>query len=388
MSGYGYIKVLLATLGIGGVLVGGLNVTVDPYGLFGLMEVRGINAGKPARDGSRTLKSLQLRLNQYDVIVLGTSRVQLGIDPASPAFAGARAFNLGLVNINMREVEGVVRYMLRHQDPETVMIGLDLISFDANRALNEDYAESGFGGASLLQLYVPRILSSRAFRDSFATLAYNIAGASQPSFDATGALERPDDKRYDHREAFRHMIGYYAKWDFYTDFAYGADNVRALRRAVMQLTERKITVYLFFSPVHASQLEIMRLMGLYDDFERAKRDLVAMVAELNTRDRVQLWDFSGYNSVTLERLPAAQSPEQMRWYWEQAHYTRVTGDLVLTRMLGREDRLGGVPADFGVRLDSENIEAHLAQMRRGRLRYHETDNDTQAIIADTLNGGN
>lgn len=376
----------MATLGLGAMLVAGLNILVDPYGLFEIVELEGFNAEKPARDGSRTLKSLQLRRQQYDVVVLGSSRVQLGIDPGSPAFAGARVFNLGLVDVNMHEIEGVVKYLLRHQSPHTVMIGIDLISFDVNRRVNQDYADSGFDGAPLAQLYLPRIVSSRALVDSISTIAYNLAGTRQPLFSRQGALVRPDGMPYDHHEAFRHMAGYYAKWDFYTDFAYGAENVRALRRALRQLLDRKIRVYLFFSPVHASQLEIMHLMGLYDDFERAKRDLVAISAELNAGDRLQLWDFSGYNSITLEGLPAPRSGGRMRWYWEQAHYKRAAGDLMLARMLGNGNRMDGVPADFGVRLGPHNIDAHLMRQRLGRLRYHDTNRDAQAIIADILPG--
>jgi len=369
------------------MLVAGINVVVDPYGLFEIVEIRRFNVTKPARDGSRTMKSLQLRQQQYDVVILGSSRVQLGIDPASPVFEGARVFNLGLVNISMHEMEGVVGYLLQHQEPRTVMIGVDLISFNANHTLNEDYTESAFYGTPLPRLYLSRMLSSRALLDSFSTIAYNLTGARQPEFSRHGALKRPDDMRYDHREAFRHMIGYYAKWEFYTDFSYSAEGVRALRRALREMLDRKVRVYLFFSPVHASQLEIMRLMGLYEDFERVKRDLVAMCAGLAAGDKLQLWDFSGYNSITLEELPAPNATERMDWYWEQAHYTSAAGDLMLARMLGREDRIDRIPADFGVRLGPDNIDAHLVRIRRGRLRYHEADHEAQSIIVDIVGGG-
>ncbi|UCH72670.1 MAG: hypothetical protein JSU82_09775, partial [Rhodospirillales bacterium] len=285
---------------------------------------------------------------------------------------------------SMHEIEKVVAYLLRHQQPHTVLIGVDLISFDVNRAENEDFAQSGFDGTPLPQLYLPRILSSRALVDSLSTIVYNLAGAREPQFGRNGALARPRNMRYDHRAAFRHMIGYYAKWDFYTDFAYSAASMRALRRALRQLLDRGVEVYLFVSPVHASQLEVMRLMGLYDAFERVKRDLVATATTLDAGDRLQLWDFSGYNSITLEALPPARVERRMAWYWEQAHYTRATGDLMLARMLGAAHRVGGVPPDFGVRLGPENIETHLVDMRRGRLRYHDADHAAQPIIADIM----
>lgn len=386
MSGFAYFRMCLVTLCLGGLLVAGLNFVVDPYGLFDVVEIGGVNVQKPARDGSRTIKSLQIRQQRYDVVVLGSSRVQLGIDPASPAFDGARVFNLGLVDISMYEVEGVVRYLLQHQSPRTVVIGVDLISFNGNHTVNEDYAESGFNGAPLPELYLPRVLSSRALLDSFSTVTYNLADARQPLFDGHGALVRPDGMKYDHREAFRHMIGYYAKWEFYTDFVYGEDSVRALRRALEQLMHHNVQVYLFFSPVHASQLEIMQLMGLYDDFERAKRDLVAILADLNAGDRLQLWDFSGYNGITLEELPAPNAKSRMNWYWEQAHYTRAAGDLLLARMFGREDTVGRIPQDFGVRLGPGNIEAHLERMRQGGMKFHKSGHRARKMVAEIVTG--
>lgn len=386
MARYRYLRLCLATLVLGVALVAAVNAVVDPYGLFGIVEIAGFNAEKPARDGSRTLKSLQLRRQHYDVVVLGSSRAQLGIDPASPALNGARTFNLGLVDLSMTELELVVDYLLQHQAPRTVLIGVDLISFNANRPANHDFAESGFAGNGLLAVYVPRVVSTRAFADSLSTVAFNLAGAGRSQFDRHGARERPADARYDHREAFRHMIAYYAKWDFYTDFVYSAESVRALRRSVERLLDRGIRVYLFISPVHASQLEVMRLMGLYEDFERAKRDLVALTSALDMGDRLQLWDFTGYNSITLEHLPAPHSGDAMHWYWEQAHYRRSTGDLMLARMLGTAGWAERIPADFGVRLGPRNIDAHLVEMRRGRVRYHDVDHDAQPIIADTVTG--
>ncbi len=384
MARYRYLNLCLATLVLGATLVAGINVVVDPYGLFGIVEIAGFNAEKPTRDGSRSLKSLQLRRQNYDVVVLGSSRAQLGIDPASPTLEGARAFNLGLVDVSMTELEHVVDYMLRHQAPHTVLIGVDLISFNANRPANGDFAESGFAGNGLIALYVPRVLSSRAFTDSVSTVAYNLSGAGRARFGRHGALERPADTRYDHRAAFRHMIGFYAKWDFYTDFIYSAASVRALRRALERLLARDIRVFLFISPVHASQLEVMRLMGLYDDFERAKRDLVALTVALDAGERLQLWDFSGYNSITLEHLPAPHSGDAMHWYWEQAHYRRSTGDLMLARMLGTPGWAERVPADFGVRLGPGNIDGHLAALRAGQRRYRDSGHAAQAIIEEVF----
>lgn len=63
-----------------------------------------------------------------------------------------------------------------------------------------------------------------------------------------------------------------------------------------------IELLLFISPVHARQLEVIRLSNLYPTFEQWKRDMVKVIAEdveqHPDKSPIQLWDFSGYNLLT------------------------------------------------------------------------------------------
>jgi hypothetical protein len=76
-----------------------------------------------------------------------------------------------------------------------------------------------------------------------------------------------------------------------------------------------------------------------------------------------LWDFSGYNSVTTE--PVATP---MQYYWDSSHFTERVGGWILTRVMGGTET-GQIPADFGVSLTDENVEAHLAAVRADRDSY-------------------
>ena len=58
----------------------------------------------------------------------------------------------------------------------------------------------------------------------------------------------------------------------------------------------------------------------------------------------------------------------MRWFWEHSHYRKVTGDLVLDRVLGHSERERPLPADFGVRLTGTNIDAHIIDAHIARAR--------------------
>ena len=85
-----------------------------------------------------------------------------------------------------------------------------------------------------------------------------------------------------------------------------------------------------------------------------------------------LWDFSGYNSITTETVPAAGSPDKMRWYSDSSHYNRACGDLILDRIFGHHDPARLIPQDFGTLIDERTIDAHLSDIREARAQYSET----------------
>jgi len=68
----------------------------------------------------------------------------------------------------------------------------------------------------------------------------------------------------------------------------------------------------------------------------------------------------------------------MRWYWETVHYKRELGDLILDRML-RNVRSSEWP-DFGMRLEPDNIEAHLAALRELQRAFAAAHPDVVAEI--------
>lgn len=109
-------------------------------------------------------------------------------------------------------------------------------------------------------------------------------------------------------------------------------------------------------------------------FEEWKRALVRIVDENPASQAsaapVELWDFSGYNEITVEPVPAASDKgRSMHWYWEAGHYKREVGELALARMLRSSGEDGPAPAAFGVKLSGQNIDRHLTAIRDGQRKY-------------------
>ena len=103
MNAHAYLRWFFGIALLGAVAIGGVNAVVDPYGIFDLVRLPGVNVEKPQRlaTGGRIQKSVRLSRGRYDTLILGSSRTQIGIDPQSPVLAGRRAYNAALAGTNM-----------------------------------------------------------------------------------------------------------------------------------------------------------------------------------------------------------------------------------------------------------------------------------------------
>jgi hypothetical protein len=111
----------------------------------------------------------------------------------------------------------------------------------------------------------------------------------------------------------------------------------------------KVDCRFFLSPLHADVLLAMYHLGLWSEVEKLKRGL----AEL-----APTYDFTRYNQLIEERSGPVV-------YWPEAfHFSAALGELVVRAMTGM--RTADMPQNFGVILDSKNIEANLTAWREER----------------------
>ncbi len=362
------------------LIVSVVNASVDPYGMFDLIRLSGLNAEKPQRftSGGRIEKSIDLRFGRYDTLILGSSRAQIGIDPVSPALAGGQIYNAGFSLTNMYELLKIGSYALDYQKLERVIFGIDFLMFSRRRTVSADFGDSGFAGHSLGYTYLRHLISIDALQHSAQTLQFNLTGnrsAQRLNGYRDGTLRFG---RADPRRLFTSILEdhFFVNPETYAAFDYDLGRVDMLRELIGMLVSRGVSVYLFISPVHARQLEAIEQLGLFPTFERWKRDVVAVVEEVNrglapSHRPVAIWDFTGYNSITTEAVPAAGEGKATKWFWESSHYKREVGDMVLLRMLHPDISATSVPAGFGVMLASETLEAHFEGIRLAARRYRE-----------------
>jgi hypothetical protein len=135
-------------------------------------------------------------------------------------------------------------------------------------------------------------------------------------------------------------------------------------------------------PFHARLAEAMRAVGVWDDFELWKKNVVQLIedeAAKAEQPAYPIWDFTGYNRVTTEPVPSAKDKTtRMKWHLDPSHVSRATGDLIQNILLGTE---GERYDDFGQKVDSANINSTIKRNRRHRERYVEKfPKDLQEVL--------
>ncbi|SVD08436.1 uncharacterized protein METZ01_LOCUS361290, partial [marine metagenome] len=140
-----------------------------------------------------------------------------------------------------------------------------------------------------------------------------------------------------------------------------------LRQILETSKENEADVRLFIQPAHVYLLEVLRILGVSEDYKNWRKELISLVEHVNSvypeSNAFPLWDFGGYNSVTMTEVPPMEEPNRsVLWYWDIAHYKKTLGDLIQDRIFGFNPAGRMVPEDFGIKISSKNIEQyHTAQ---------------------------
>lgn len=383
------IHISIATL-VALVVLAGFNWLIDPYNIWDAPEIQGVNRFKSELGShERIFKIVGLARRHANTVILGTSRSDIGLNPSHDAL-GRDAINLAMSGQPYRETRMLFDSQYDQKRIHTFVIGLDFPAANTLVPYPADFEIKNFESLRSLQL----LISISTLENSVLTIAKNKADLSDV-WSENGLRLWSDEYVKNgggHRKLMRssekaYLQSYLPPPSCLFSFASSSGKLSPLDeiRAILSRAYREhIVLKLLISPSHARQWETLRAVGLWDKWEEWKRRLVQMneeEAQRAGRQPFPLWDFSGYNSISMETVPALGDTETiMRWYIESSHYTSAAGDLVLDRIFNFKSPERTVPDDFGVLLSSHNIDAHLANIRKAREHYRQTHPEDVAEI--------
>ena len=399
------------------LLVALTNTIIDPFGIYGSTALPGVNAYKPAMQNRvRLVKAFDVGHIKPRALVLGTSRSHLAIRTSHPGWdpVGKPRYNLAFDGATTHEMYAYLRHAHAITPLRQVVLGLDtwhLNPFPSGTRPSFDEALLDVP-ANPWQHFTSRLASLRiAFSadTTWASIQTLLAQADpQPMWFA------PDGQRlgevFFHRPGEDYVVSGPSNYFWAIDrreagFKLDMGDDRAHRgtatavpdmasldyvRLIIEFCRVEgIDLRLYITPAHAHQMEISSAVGEWPAIEAGKRVLVEMLKDDIERypgaKPFELYDFSGYSSVTTETVPPPGSSEEMSFYWDLSHFKEVIGDCILDRFFGTQRAGQTCPPDFGMALTPGTIEDVIVHIRARRARYREEHPDDTAQIRTMVN---
>jgi hypothetical protein len=368
------------------------NWFINPYDIFQSPVIKGLNSYK-SEVSRHTRLSKVYRVNRVkpDVILLASSR-GLAVPESLLSDKGMRGLNLSLTSASTYELLRMMQHAQAVHPLKKAILALDesftggkQSGFLENRlSVNYDNTVNKEAWLRELKDRFQGLLSADALRASIRTIM-----KQDEDPESKNAEHYRAQRIYEaggHRQMFRNMeASMFSKYKGdenrcmlpdESDKLLQSENFIYFKKIIEMAYKEKIDLVIYFSPVHARLYEAECMVGMRGAYNNMKRRVVSAVKNMADQYHVSpypVWDFSGYNRVTIEDVPEANDIKDiMTWYWEGSHYTRKAAVKVFERMFANKD----TPAGFGLKISTANIEEHLEKVNKqrvGYLRSHQGD---------------
>jgi hypothetical protein len=270
-------------------------------------------------------------------------------------------------------------HVLGGYSPKVIVLGVDFVTFTAKPGVGSNLdlslLSSNFSDYRLKRLWydIKRSVTVDASEHSLTALRamYN----HRPYDPIDGPASVGGQTSGEHMLRVTRLSGQYVKTFQRTlQDATVAPQVPAEVRGGLKMFEdfvaeacaRKITVRVFSNPRHALAEYMLAENGHWAEVENWKVALADIGTRYQRDCNIKIFDFSGFNSVTTERIDRMTPEMGLANYWEASHFRDNVGKLVLRRLFAPDPSL---PTDFGRELNNDTVAAinSLSNMERANF---------------------
>ena len=331
------------------------NFVIDPYAIFH----RDPNSAVAPNERYIKMNFLEQNEKKYQGFLIGSSR----IGTTEPQYLeqyikDARFYNLTVAAGTLGDFNILVKRLL-HSQAHVKYIYLQIDIFD--NLLNYTHPQSALllkmkpednNIEQKIQFYRDYLLSypsktlwTQLEKDSNLKNQY-----ARFDFFQSGCWYQDSKERELYKNANLYVKkeqSFYKKEKIITDQEVVFRNLAALNSIVNICKQNNIKLILFVTPHNVNMLKSINYSDYLDFLKR-----LTLISDY--------WDFSGFNTITMEN----------KNYYEYSHYRPYVGNLIAAKIF--HDRMANIPSDFGVKITSQNIESHLANLRIQREKYRAT----------------
>jgi hypothetical protein len=281
----------------------------------------------------RFSKGLQVVRRQPDVVFVGSSRVQVGIDPAD--LVGVDAYNLGIESLRAFEMRAYVEHLLNWTDTEHIVIGLDFLAFlDRNPPYMEGFDHDLGNYKFLLSGFGTALLSRSAIEDSVSVWERSLLPGGE--WSRSGYMHIPYRSRQ-----FAEGLAAYMRDNTYAP-PFSETTLTYLEDIIILTEQHDVTLTLFVTPIHDEQFQVI---ADADKLPAYRTWLEQVIALAETYD-VQLWDFTQNNPYQVSDLSQGSNA----YYLDASHYSPLVGKMMLQRLGFAVSEDAVLTSEIGVQL--------------------------------------
>ena len=361
------------------------NWFMNPYGIYHSPEIDGFNIRKPLFSKQlRLTKAWTIYKRKPDAIIVGSSRSETGLDPNHPGWKNVQdVYNLAISGGNMYQALRYFQHAHAIKPQKQVVLGLDFVmfnifyragkdeKFESSLVVNSDGSQnSQFSSYNKYFMLASIDLLNHSIQtlkkqDTYLPYLANGQRSSKEGVKRTNRVGGYHKAFVLTEKNTINQIWFQRPYKY--EFIHpdtGQSSFDYLRTLLDIAYHDNIDLRMLISPPHARLLEALDAVSLWSKFEQWKLELVTInkqQAKKYGKQPFPLWDFSGYNHYTTENITA-----KMKWHWESSHYKSELGNIILNSVFERK-----IADDFGVLINTKNIDKHLAEIRIKQQQYRK-----------------
>jgi len=365
------------------------NWFIDPFAMFWSPSIDSLNQLKPeAGTRTRISKAYQIKNIDPEILIVGNSRVEMGLSPKSDSFQNKVVYNQGMPGSHLvMQTDYAIDAIKSSQSIKHLLIGVDFLDFllskekleqDNNLLDNSIKASYSFRLESHTVKYASLL---RAKEKMGLIFSLDALSASLNTITKQNSLTSSIDKLgFNSALSYLEIVKTEGIKPLFTQKLQGistrlktplyispqnkplfSPRFKHLKNLIHEAKKSGIKITLFINPYHFSYLHTLSEQSQWENFLSWKKALTSFVHKTNYPN-MTLWDFSGFNNIINESVPLATPKKPMLWFWEPAHYRKELGEKMLSLMLTIDKP---TVADFGRELTQQNIEKYISDDQTG-----------------------
>jgi len=347
-----WLALFLGSAVLAALLFGGLNVAVDPFGVFGDRFIGWWSYNMTQNPRTAKIGWLDVHHGEYDSYIIGSSKTSSFPTELLNRYTGGRFYNLFSYGGDLYDAEMTVNYVLENYDAKRIIVNVgipELMAFNVEDDPIKGNLHAKVDGSSLMAFYGKYFFAHPQYAvDKLRALPdfTDWVNPNQVFVPATGTY----DKRARDIEPIGDLGEYLALYPAFEQTQKGHDSLPAVRDCIASILRMKmvcetagVEFTLVISPMYQHDLARYDTDDLYFFFLKGGLEGFS-------------WDFSGYHSVSGEP----------RYFYDIAHHRNAVGAMMLARIFGDDSIY--VPEDFGVFI--EDGERRMADFKAQSADYH------------------